>query len=174
MLSHFSCLYSGSSLEANFSGIPPLIPDPSLSRIPPLIPIEYPNEGQTNEGSKSNIKDDSEADKNKSSNDTTTDNFLPTIDAHMNDTLLEGAQMKTHEQYSQFKRIKIEPKEDEFDCSDQGELVIADDTPLPEKTTTNDIRESDFDMRDTHGINHPLITSKKVLNLLTYIIFMNL
>ena len=139
-----------------------LIPDPSLSRIPPLIPIEYPMEGQTKEGSNSNIKADPEVDGNKSSNNTIADSSVPTKDAHVNETLFEGTQMKTHEPYSQFKGIKIEPREEEVDCSDQGKLVIADEATIPEKAISNEIRENGLDLRDAHGTHDLQETSERV------------
>ena len=81
--------------------------------------------------------------------------------------------MKTQEPYSQFKGIKIEPREDEVDCSDQGKLVIADDASVPENTISNESRENDLDLRDIHGIHHHQAASEKVSKFVAIHNFMN-
>ena len=130
-----------------------MIPDPSLSRIPPLIPIEYPIESQTKESSNSNVKEESDADKNKISSDMIRDSFCSNKDTHrnMNDSNIL------------LKELKKEPNEDEVDCMDQGELVIADHESIQEMVVSNESIESNFDTNDSHR-NDVETTFEKVLN----------
>ena len=140
-------------MEPTFAGPPPLILDPNLCRIPPLIPIEYPIESNTKESSNSNVKEESDADKNKTSSDTITDSFCSNKDTHRN--------MKNSNIL--LKELKKEPNEDEVDCSDQGELVIADHESIQEMVVSNESIESNFDKKDNHR-NDVETTFEKVLN----------